>query len=446
MTAMSSSVRIPALAVLLAATAAAQADVTRTGKTFVVTVHPGKLSAELAARLADETLAAAEAVRPLLDKWLMVPPKPPVLHLHADTAAFRHLEKKGTNYSFVVDDFCAPDGSAAHVLLWPELSAAIVGELGLPPWVAQTVQRCAGQTAALQVSEAARKDRWLADVFGWALRDAVGNPRGAYGVDPCFDERRIAFSRYRAEGNAIDLDLVLGQFPIGVPNELSLHEERTTLVGQLCAETGSGWARKLLGKAGKPPAPTREGFVANTLGKDQARNEARFDAVVASLAPVWDGWCAGTARDGRIVLAGTTKSSAWLEALNKPPAGPYVVRCRVEIAGVGQSECRICLDDDGKTVVAVVLVPAECSVQRWSYADEKWQRLKKVAAPIAAGKPFDLHVQVDSEIRVSIDGAPAIAVPCNDRDMHHAWSIATNESLLRLADVRCEPYAPPKQK
>src|SRR5262245_20198375 len=102
------------IALLLAVQAAAQADVTRTGKTFVVTLHAGKLDEAIAAKLADDALAAAESLRPALDKFSLRPARPPVVHVHVDEGPFRTLAAETMKVRAQVDAFVQMGAGCVH--------------------------------------------------------------------------------------------------------------------------------------------------------------------------------------------------------------------------------------------------------------------------------------------------------------------------------------------
>src|SRR5262245_21874430 len=110
-------------ALLVVGGAAAQTEVTRTGETFAITLHAGKLPETVASRLADEALAAAERVRPALDKFTLRPAKKPVIHVHADEQPFRELAAATAKLAFPVEGFVQVASGCAHVLLWPCLEA-----------------------------------------------------------------------------------------------------------------------------------------------------------------------------------------------------------------------------------------------------------------------------------------------------------------------------------
>jgi hypothetical protein len=276
--------------------------------------------------------------------------------------------------------------------------------------------------------------------------DATTNPKGQFGVDPQFDLRREAFWNHRVAGYAMDLDMLLvDDERLAARKDLLIRRERATLTAQLCSGTGSGWVRKFLGKQGKPEGLSRQGLVENVLGKDKPKNETRFNAMIKSLGPFWCAADWAAARDGRIVLAGTKETSSGITAASRPPAGPYVIRARVEIAGGSQKECRFTLDCLEDTMIGVITVPGKCEVHLWTPA-KKWQKLKGENAPVVVGKPFDLVIEVDTEIRAAIDGTRALACPHQGRGMHGEWHVATNDSLVFLENVRCEPLVPPKKK
>src|SRR5262245_37031178 len=189
-------------ALLLAGAAAAQADVTRTGKTFAVTVHPGKLPEAAAVQLADAALAAAERVRPALDKYSLCPAKTPVIHVHADERPFRALAVDTTKLAFHVEGFVQLAEGCAHVLLWPSLDARDYGLVGLPPGTEHQVMLQAVQFAVFQRYAWVKVDPWRAGVIAHGIVDEILNPDAATGVDPMFDDRRSWYAEQFAKGKA----------------------------------------------------------------------------------------------------------------------------------------------------------------------------------------------------------------------------------------------------
>ncbi len=439
---------IALFAIAFALPAKAQADVVRTGKSFALTLHPGKLDEALAARLADEALAALEALRPTLDKLGVKPPMNGAVHLHAGEATYRPLEKGATTYSFLAEDFTRADGSEAHVLLWPELSAEVLGTLGLPPWTAQSLQRCGVEMAALQAADHVQQDPFLAQVVAFGVLDAANNPAGKYGVDPSFDDRRSAYADHHRKGNASLFDSIVRDLtPTVKRDQLAMRHEKATLTAQLCATTGASWARRLLAKQQKPLAvlPTRQALFTSILGKDDAKTEHRFSSLLATLKPVWKWTNPGIgARGGKIVLA-AGKDSIEFRAFAPPPTGPFAVRGKARLQATPKGSLRIALGEAEQLQWNASLESDGVSLHVWDKAKSKWQQVKYVERPLG-DREFELSVEFDGNVRVLVDGALVVEAPRDGRDVHGVLVVGFTEALVFLDGLRCEPLGVAKKK
>ncbi len=436
------------IAALWSVAPAAQDDVVRTGKTCVLTVHPGDHEDELASRIADEAFAAIEQLRPLLERWQVRPASPVAVHLHLAAPSFRAVEKQVQTYTFTVDEFCHQDGSEGHVLQSPLLSRAMLERLGLPPWTEATLQRIAAQLVALQLAETTRRDPWLGEVFAFGALDALRNPSGAYGVDPSFDGRRGAYARFHAEGNGSSFAGFLAvDRPLHTPDDLALRHEYATLAAQYFATTGSSWARKLLAtpKSALARGPARSWIVESILGKDAAKNEYRFQKLVGALRPTWfAAWSGVGVRDGRIVLAGATDRSA--RAWGRCPAAAFAVRGSVTLAGSGERELRVNVDfDEHRSIVVAFVVGQGCTTYLWRDDKPGYKQLQRVELPLEVDTPFEIAIEVDTEVRVLVGGALVLTQPCEGAPPRHGWAVATNASLVFLERLRCEPLAARKK-
>ena len=440
-------------ALLLAGAAAAQADVTRTGKTFAVTVHPGKLPAAAAVQIADAALAAAERVRPALDKFSLCPAKTPVIHVHADERNFRALAADVTKLAFHVEGFVQLAEGCAHVLLWPSLDASDYALVGLPPGTEHQVMLQAVQFAVFQRYAWVKVDPWRAGVIAHGIVDEILNPDAATGVDPMFDDRRSWHAEQFAKGKAPKLREEL-EWTAALESRgaFDATTEAMGLIAQTLAAAGSGWARKLLVVPDeKLPgmAAQRAGAVESILGKDWKRNEDRFTKVLSSLRPRW--WVSApivTRRGGRLLLVGpaSPQKGATLAALEPPPAGGYAIRATCELVPGRATDLRVQLDWDQKSLLACFVEPDEVWVSQWEAGSKTWKKLGSRKSPVVAGRPFALSVEVDAKVRVVIDDTQVLEVDYGKRTMRGEWSVEKERGPVWVTDLRCEPLAPPKKK
>src|SRR5688572_27597468 len=233
-----------ALFASLAVPATGQADVVRSGRTFAITLHPHELDDGLAAWLADEALAAAaEAMRPVLDRLGVPPPKGAMLHVHVGPASFRAAETKCAPYPFQVTEFADADGREAHVCMTTPLRAQVLQAIGLPPGTARRLQWCAALVAARQASANVKQDPWLGDVVAFGAVDALVNPKAVGGIEPWYDERRMSYAHY---GFAKLAPILEDTQPIDSVERLTARAGDATVVAQLFAGASLSWVRKVL--------------------------------------------------------------------------------------------------------------------------------------------------------------------------------------------------------
>ena len=438
-------------ALLLAGAAAAQADVTRIGRTFAVTLHPGNLPQAVAGRLADEALVAAERVRPALDKLTLCPAKKPVIHVYADERPFRELAAETTKLAFHVEGFVQMAAGCAHVLLWPCLEAGDYSLVGLPPDTEYQVMLQAVQFAVFKRHAWVKGDPWLAGVVAQGIVDEVLNPDAATGVDPMFDNRRCWYAAL-AKGKAPKLRDELDR--TDAPADRGSFDARTRamgLVAQTLSSAGSGVIGKLLlmpDETLPSIAAQRAAAVESILGKDWNRIEERFTRVLSSLRPQWEVSSPAVAwRAGRLLFFGpaSTESGATLTAIEPPPSGAYAIRATCELVPGRTKDLRVQLDWDEASVLACFLQDDEFWVARWQNGGTTWEKLLGVKSPVVAGRPFALSIEVDAKLRVVVDGKQVLEFDYGQRTMRGRWSIAKNLGPVWLTDLRCEPLAPTKK-
>jgi hypothetical protein len=435
------------VAALAAWPLAAQSDVQRGGKTFKIVLHPGKLEAALAERMADEALAAVEALQPMLDKWQVRAPKA-TLHVHATQDTFHAIEKLSTEFQFTVGAFATADGSEAHVLMSPALSPLILEQLGLPPSVARSLQVMAGETAALQFSEAARQDRLLARIFAYGLVDAVVDPGNKCGVDPDFDDRRTIYTgAWQKERTLSFADVFGGERPRS-PRDLDLQIEQASFFAQLAAESNPGWARKLLAKPAKGSSgrTASDAVIESIFGKDVAKADRRLAALVAATKPVWyiSGGCVGS-RGGKIVLAGEEKQTGSLRVCTKAPDPPYAIRGRASMAAGPRPELRVVIDDSENSAFCVLIGPQYVSAVPFDKKSEKYGPGGEGSCEWKLGTEVEIAIEIDKEVRVSLDGRPVVTCARPRTPLSGSWALEVNNTLVWLRDWRCEPLQAAKK-
>jgi len=439
-------------ALLLMGAAAAQNDITRTGRTFAVTLHPGKLPQSVAERLADEALAAAERVRPALDKLILLRAKKPVIHVYADEAPFRALAAETTKLTFPVEGFVQMAAGCAHVLLWPSLEADDYSLVGLPPDTEYQVMLQAVQFAVFQRHAWVKSDPWRAGVVAHAIVDEILNPDTATGVDPMFDNRRywhaIQFAKGMAPKLRDELDLT------DAPADRGSFDTRTEamgLVAQTLAAEGSGAVGKLLLMPDETlpcTAAQRAAAVESILGRDWNGIEQRFTKILSSLRPRWEVSSPAVAwRAGRLLFLGpaSTESGATLTAIDPPPSDAYAIRATCELVPGRTKDLRVQLDWDEASVLACFVQDDEIWVARWENGGTAWEKLLGAKSPVVAGRPFALSIEVGARLRVFVDDKQVLEFDYGERTMHGRWSIAKNLGPVWLKDLRCEPIVPAKK-
>ncbi|HEU4417896.1 MAG TPA: hypothetical protein VFT55_03100 [Planctomycetota bacterium] len=438
-------------ALLLVGAAAAQADVTRTGRTFAVTLHRGNLPLAVAGRLADEALAAAERVRPALDQFTLCPAKKPVIHVYADERPFRALAAETTKLAFDVEGFVQMTAGCAHVLLWPCLEAGDYSLVGLPPDTEYQVMLQAVQFAVFQRRAWVKDDPWRAAVVAHGIVDEMLHPGAATGV-PVFVNRRYwdaVLAKGRAPRLRDEIDLT------DAPADRSSFDARTQamrLVAQTLASAGSGAIGRLLlmpDETLPSIAAQRAAAVESILGKDWKTIEERFAKVLSSLHPQWEVSSPAVAwRAGRLLFFGpaSTESGATLTAIEPPPPGAYAIRATCELVPGRTKDLRVQLDWDEASVLACFVQDDEFWVARWEHGGTTWQKLLIVKSPVVAGRPFALSIEVDAKLHVVVDDKQVFEFDYGPRTMRGRWSIAKNLGPVWLTDLRCEPLAPTKNQ
>lgn len=410
---------------------------------FAIELVRGPLADDHAARILRDAIAAADAAGAATEKLLGAKfPKQPRLVVYADQAPYRTIERAESRAGVAVDEFCATDGSSAHVLLRPLLGRDLGMRIGLPEPSRQAVIRCAAQCLVAAHSPVAATDPWLAAVVAFGVLDGLVNPSGACGVDPLFDERRVWHTISTRDSEGMELQPRLAE-PVAPKDraEFDQHMERATLAAQLLAKDGPGWARRLLTKPTKAlgVAAARLRAFESVLGKDWSKTEARWTALRLSMQAQWMPTNEVRASGKGIQLAGD-EVTAVLCSTSDMPGGACVVRGTLTMTGE-DAEFRVELDWDGTSLLAVWFRKGQCEISEF-LGQGGWQKAQKTAtAPIPVGVPFDFRVRVDDVVAVSVDGVEVLSVPRGSRTMAGIWQVAANDTIALVEGLRLEPQS-----
>jgi hypothetical protein len=436
--------RALALAVLAAAHATLPAqDVTRTGKVYAVVVHPGKLPPAITERFADEAMAAVDAARTVIEKLYQRPTRTQTIHVWADHDGYSQVAKT-PGVPFEMPAVARTERAEAHVKVQPLLTASESELLGLPVSVRHTIVEQAAALAALDRSEAARRDPWCANVFAAGVLAAVAFATTADGVDPNRD-CRFWFLIEDAKAGRLEpvKQLVLR---VGKPEDRSqfdwVHGAEAAVAG-LLATTGNAWARKLL--AAKPKAAgrirsQRADALEAVLGTDWERSDERMRKLLAGASPKWAAVePLALVRDGALLLAG---GDSWAVAMayEAPPAGPYSLQGSIEIV---RSQVDSALDQTRESAVKVQFAAGKVTACV-AGTDGTEHHRHEYKAPIVVGKPFTFRIDVTEQIVVSIDGETVAKLEASGRTMHDRWALMRHGGLAWFRDVRCEPVNKPR--
>ncbi len=441
---------VAALSLAVATPAQSPEPLVRPGPHFVVHWHSGALPAPLAARLADEALATAESVWPRLEELLSLRTcKPATIHVYADDAPFRAIEKQHSSVTVPVESLGRLEAQEAHVLLWPHLSKQALEIVGLPSTTSQAIVLRAAQLVAAQYAPTAARDPWLAEVFAYAVLESLVNPRHQFGLEPAYDTRRAFLYQCMEERRELPLQGTVLDFEVPkTRRDLDDDEENKCLMAQMMAATAPGWARKLLGQPGKKltaRAEVRFAAVEAVLGGNWPKTEARFAKLCLTVRPVWKENGPMIARRGeRLLMAGDVDHTASFHAVQLPAKGDYAVRGSFELRPCSDDAFRLQLDWDGKTMVGCFFSVGKFRIGRWATGGE-WETLMEGKAPIVANRPFEAAVEVGTTIRVVVAGSEVGTWSCGERPMHGRWSVAINDCVVWIENLRIEPLAPAKK-
>ncbi|HEU4420301.1 MAG TPA: hypothetical protein VFT55_15295 [Planctomycetota bacterium] len=434
-----------AASLLAVAPAQAQATLDRSGAHFAVHFHPGALPQALAARLADESLAAAESAWAKTAEWLSLrEQKPPAIHVYAEVAAYRAVEKQHGGGAVPIESMARLEAQEAHVLLWPQLSNEALAIVGLPSSTSQAILQRAAQLSVAQFAPTAVKDPWLAEVVGYGVLESIVNPGHKFGLEPAYDTRRSFYFQLLEDRQPPQLKSMVLDFEVpATRRDHDDEEERKCTMAQMMAATGPGWAKKLLAKTKRKVTArvdTRFAAIESVLGTDWVKIESLFSKLGQNVKPVWKENLPMTALRGtRLLMAGNDNHTASFHAVQLPKKGSdYTVRATFELHPCGDDSCRLQLDWDEKSMIGVFFGPGKFQVKRWATGGD-WQMLKEGKAPIVAKQPFEAAVEVGkTQLRVLVGGAEVGTWPCGERGMHGRWLMAVNDCVVWIENLRIE--------
>jgi hypothetical protein len=436
---------VAAASLLAVARAQAPAPLVRPGAHFVVHLHPGKLPPALAAQLADESLAAAESAWAKTAEWLSLrEQKPPAIHVHAEVAAYRAIEKQHGGGAVSIESIGRLEAQEAHVLLWPTLSEKAMAIVGLPSSTGQAIVQRAAQLSAAQFAPAAVKDPWLAEVFGYAVLESIVNPGHKFGLEPAYDTRRSFYFQLLEERQPPQLKSMVLDFEVpATRRDHDDEEERKCTMAQMMAATGPDWAKKLLTKTTRKATArvdTRFAAIESVLGSNWVKTESLFSKLGQNVKPVWkENLPMTTVRGKRLMMVGNDDHTASFHAVQLPKKGSdYTLRGTFELQPCGDDSCRLQLDWDEKSMIGVFFRPGKYQVKRWATGGD-WEMLKEGNAPIVPKQPFEAAVEVGkTQVRVLIGGAEVGTWPCGDRGMHGRWLMAVNDCVVFIENLHIE--------
>jgi hypothetical protein len=428
----------------LASLLATQAPIEAKGKTFHLSFHPQQLSAELAQKLADAALAAAESVRPQLEKWQLKPAKPQRIHLYADPEAFTAAHAKFSTEPFVLDAFCRTAPAEAHVKL-AFADQAMLTAIGLPPSTAQALMLSAVRLLAFEAAPIASKDPWRAGVVAYAAFETLTGAKAA--GDPGYDGRRalLALQVKNLEGDDKPPKLAewLAMFaPPGRIEDLAPDAGRMAIVGQLFASTGDGWVKKWLAEPPKNTArdAARRLAAESLVGKDWAKTEERWLKELKALKPAWRIEQPGVARAGdRWLMLGEGKEAAALTSVAAPPPGHYAIKLRIELLPGFETGTSVFIDRNDKSRLVLALQKGVLLLNE--YKGEEVQQKGRARAAMAVGKPFEIAIEVRDQLRVLVDGEERLTAEIGTRDMRGEVTVVKFNGPLWIAGLRLESLA-----
>jgi hypothetical protein len=434
------------LALLQAPSLAQQAEpIVSAGAHFTIELVPGALPDDQRSAFGKQALELLEAAWPVFEK--AVQPRDPAkatLRLYGDEAAYRAIETKLKPEAMASCVVVVDDGSAAHVLLTP-LSPQALQQNGLPPTTRQNLLFAAGKQLALR-QLGNRANEWVGDLIGIGLLEAVANPQRRLGVDLAYDARRACIVHADLYASGVELLAVLGEVKSANDAvELSGYYDRQALLAEQLAQRAPNWAQRLI--TGWPATPgasagTKDRYapVEALLGKEWKKTQEKFEKSWKGVKLPWEIGGDVWRRGDDWILAGTKTDRASLVAQRQTPPGDWTLRCTLQWEPTDDAQGpRILLDWNGKSLIRVLLTPAEL---RCDVAGKDAKVLDEVdSTPIAvtAGQPVDLRVDVvGKKLTIALDGKTAFERPFPNRGMHDGFAFDVGCSMLQVRGLKIE--------
>lgn len=444
------------LAVALGGSLVAQdATIERTGKVVRIVFHPGDLTLGTGDRMADQALAAAEAFWPTLQKMLPVRTAEPLpVHLYRIEKEFRAAEL-GSALRYLREE-CVDKAGVGHVLFGNAQSANELDTIGLPAPVLDRLRWVVAEQAIAPLVPANDEGGWLRTIAVVGAVEAASNPEQEPGVDIAFDARRLLLYYKLQAKEVLTLDSLLAM-------DMACADRAAwdftlaccTVAAQHLGTSGSGWARKLLGKQRESKGQTtpyrrRKQAVEGVLGTDWTKTEERFRRTYQSIAPLWEVtdplFVPGPKRS---LLLGTPTVSAMVTGVAPPPAGDYVIHGRAQYdadADAREVVFRIEVGYGGKEMLGAHFSIDETRIATWSDAKNQWLHKVVFDTERPLGQPFEFRVEVTkTELRVLVPGTAPLVYAHGGVETHTLWRFASRGGILWLDPIRIEPLVTPKK-
>lgn len=423
---------------------ALQAQTTVAGKHFQVECRTTEAMADLAPKLSEAALAAVEAAWPVMEKQLPTPHQVPVsLILYTDRVEYERATAAVVGAAEPLEYELANDGSQAHVLLWPQLSAKALAKIGLPRTTAQTLVK-AGAEALARRSLTTRPEPWLAEVIALGVLEMHTNPKRQFGVDPHYDARRLDLAHWRELNSLPSLQQLLAEAKLGnSPAGRDLASHRRALAAELLLGADAANLRKAVGKwLERKGAPADRNALLQAVLGNWSKAEPRYLAVAKAAAPMWQVSSEVMWREGDSWwLVGAPDRHVCVYRVAPPPAGDYTIRGTFLLEPFEEtSSFRIQLDQVENDLLCVFFDAPNVTISQWQSSTSTWLDLASAPGRYVARNMADFRIDiVGNAILVFVDGQEVIRHTCTGRTLHGRWGVAAGDTLVRLDGLSIEP-------
>ena len=169
-------------------------------------------------------------------------------------------------------------------------------------------------------------------------------------------------------------------------------------------------------------------FVVACAGGSEAAQDSTNDGsnvgsgVDGPLPVEPDGGIGDTPGDNPIPVepdGGIGDTPASFSALAPPPGDRYAIRATCRVQPCSLDSFRIQLDWNQDSMIGCYFGVGAVSVERWEVGTSQWHRLARAEAPIRAGQPFELAVEVGQEVRHLVDGNEYVKWDRGDRSFRY---------------------------